>query len=69
MVFPPGVKQPQHEGDHSPPSSAMVKNEWSYTSASPICLHGMDRDNDNVIFFTAQIKLCLSSCTVLVYFI
>ena len=28
----PGVKRPQHQVDHSPPSSAEVKNEWSYTS-------------------------------------
>jgi hypothetical protein len=27
-----GVKRPGHEVDHSPPSSAKVKNAWSYTS-------------------------------------
>jgi hypothetical protein len=27
-----GVKQPDHEDDHSPPSSAKAKNAWSYTS-------------------------------------
>jgi hypothetical protein len=27
-----GVKWPGREADHSPPSSAEVKNEWSYTS-------------------------------------
>jgi len=27
----PGVKRPGHEADHSPPSSAEVKNAWSYT--------------------------------------
>jgi len=27
-----GVKRPGREVDHSPPSSAEVKNEWSYTS-------------------------------------
>jgi hypothetical protein len=27
-----GVKQPEHETDHSPPSTPEVKNEWSYTS-------------------------------------
>jgi hypothetical protein len=26
------LKQPGREADHSPPSSAGVKNEWSYTS-------------------------------------
>jgi hypothetical protein len=28
----PGVKQPEREDDHSPPSSANVKNTWKYTS-------------------------------------
>jgi hypothetical protein len=27
---PPGIKQPGREADHSPPSSAEVKNAWSY---------------------------------------
>jgi hypothetical protein len=27
----PGVKLPEREADHSPPSSAEVKNVWSYT--------------------------------------
>jgi hypothetical protein len=27
-----GVKRPRRVADHSPPSSAEVKNEWSYTS-------------------------------------
>jgi hypothetical protein len=27
-----GVKRPGYEPDHTPPSSAEVKNEWSYTS-------------------------------------
>jgi hypothetical protein len=26
------VKRPEREADHSPPSSAEVKNAWSYTS-------------------------------------
>jgi hypothetical protein len=28
----PGVKRPGREADYSPPSSAEVKNAWSYTS-------------------------------------
>jgi hypothetical protein len=32
VVPSPEVKQPGHEADHSPPSSAKVKNMWSYTS-------------------------------------
>jgi hypothetical protein len=34
-----------HAVDHSLPSSAEVKKEWSYTTAPPIWLHSMDRDN------------------------
>jgi hypothetical protein len=40
-----GVKQLEHEVDHSPLSNAEFKNEWSYTSAPCICLCGVDRDN------------------------
>jgi hypothetical protein len=35
-----GIKWPEREADHSPPSRAQVKNEWSYNSAPPIRLHG-----------------------------
>jgi hypothetical protein len=31
----PGVKRPGREVDHSPPSSAEVKNTWSYISTPP----------------------------------
>jgi hypothetical protein len=27
-----GIKRPERKADHSPPSSAEVKNAWSYTS-------------------------------------
>ena len=40
-----GVKWPVCEIDHSPTSSAKVKNEWIFTSAPPICLQGMHRNN------------------------
>jgi hypothetical protein len=36
-----GVKQPRREADNSPPSSAKVKNAWSYTSTTPSRLHGV----------------------------
>jgi hypothetical protein len=35
----PGVKRPEREADHSPPSSVEVKNEWSYTFTPPVRLH------------------------------
>jgi hypothetical protein len=36
-----GVKRPGRKADHSPPSSAEVKNLWRYTSTPPIRLHGV----------------------------
>jgi len=40
-----GVKRPARDVDNSHPSSTEIKNEWSYASTSPICLHGLDIDN------------------------
>jgi hypothetical protein len=40
-ALPLGVKRPGREADHSPPSSAEVKNTWSYISTPPIRLHGV----------------------------
>jgi len=39
------IKWPWCEADHSSASSAKIKNERSYTSALPVCLNGMDRNN------------------------
>ena len=38
-----GIKRPQHAVDHPPLSRAEVKNEWSYTSTPPACLHKVHR--------------------------
>ena len=40
----PGVKETWHE-HRSLPSCVEVKNECSYTSALPICHHGMTKEN------------------------
>jgi hypothetical protein len=39
--LPWGVKRPRPEADHPPPSSAEVRNAWSYTSTLSIRLHGL----------------------------
>jgi hypothetical protein len=48
------VKWPACEADHLPPSSAEVKNVWSYTSILPIRLNGMvlswEKHRDNFTF-------------------
>jgi hypothetical protein len=43
-VFP-RVNKPRHVVNLSSPSRANVKNERTYTSNSPLCLHGVDKDN------------------------
>jgi hypothetical protein len=37
----PGVKRPEQQADHSPPTSAEVENACSYTSNPSIRLHGV----------------------------
>jgi len=49
-----GVKWPGCEDHHSPPCSVEVKNEWICTSTSPVCLHGMQRDNFTSAFLSAS---------------
>ena len=41
----PRAKQRKREAAHPPPTTAEIKNEWSYTSASPTHLHSMDKDS------------------------
>jgi hypothetical protein len=36
-----GVKLPGREADYTSPSSAEVRNAWSYTSTHPIHFHGL----------------------------
>jgi hypothetical protein len=38
-----GIKNLEYEVDHSPPPNTEVKNEWSYTSTPPTCLHAKHR--------------------------
>jgi hypothetical protein len=40
-VLSPWVKRPGREADHSPPSSAEVKNIWSCASTLQIRLYGL----------------------------
>jgi hypothetical protein len=35
VSFSPGVKRPEREGEHSPPTSAEIKKTWVYTSTAP----------------------------------
>ena len=51
--FSKGVKPLTCEADHLPFSSATINKEGSHTSAPPVCLMGMSRDN----FYTFSICL------------
>jgi hypothetical protein len=39
----PQTERPGCEVDNSPPSSAEIKNEWSYAAILPTGLHGVNR--------------------------
>ena len=42
----PGITRPGHDDvDHLLPSTAEVKNEWSYAFTSPICFYGVNREH------------------------
>jgi hypothetical protein len=59
-ALPLGVKRPEREADHLPPSSAEVKNEWSYTSTPLIRFYGSatkHRDNFNFTFYVCRSKV------------
>jgi hypothetical protein len=50
----PRIKRPGRETDHLPPSSAEVKNTWSYTSTLPIRLHEFAGDRMSCITLRGQ---------------
>jgi hypothetical protein len=50
-----GVKRPGREVEHTPPSSADVKNKWSYTSAAAMFLHGVGRDKFDILLNIRQV--------------
>jgi hypothetical protein len=55
-LLPRGVKRPDREADHSPPSSAEVKKAWRYNSSSPVCLHGALLNNKYIFMAWYLVK-------------
>jgi hypothetical protein len=53
----PGLERPGCKADHSPPTSAEVKNEWNYTSAPSVCLHNVYRNNFSFTMFSQQCRV------------
>jgi hypothetical protein len=69
----PGVKHLQFEVNHSLPTSAKIKNRWSYNSTPPICIHSMYTNNltstltcvhTSVTYTAATGSLCTSISTI-----
>jgi hypothetical protein len=63
-----GVKRPGREADHSSPSSAEVKNAWTYTPTLTIRLHGvvfgLKKYRDNFTFlWSASFHSCTRSAS------
>jgi hypothetical protein len=44
-LVPTQALSPGCEACHLPPCSAVVKNEWNFTSTLPVCVYGMCADN------------------------
>ena len=68
-----GAKERSREVNHSPPSSAEIKNAWSYTLTPSIFLHGVHRENFNFTSKFLSIPQCFQSvyslqCRVCGYF-
>jgi hypothetical protein len=66
--FPGGVKLPSLEPDHSPPSSAKIKNLWSYTATVPYripCRIHCGRVSFIVVFCLNVFLLCVIYVTCL----
>ena len=55
VLHSPEVKQTGRKADHSTPSTSEVKNEWTYTSIPPTCLHGVDKER-KVYVYVLQIN-------------
>jgi hypothetical protein len=47
----PELKWLGYKVDHAFASGAKVKNDWSYTSVPPVCLHGMSRNYFTCTFY------------------
>ena len=52
-----GVQKPGREFDHSPPSTAKVKNEWSYTFTPPYTFMGCTGKNLPI----TSVSLCVGT--------
>ena len=51
-----GVKHSEREVYHSSTPSVEVKNEWSYISTAPVCLHAVDRDFFRIFHMRATFR-------------
>jgi len=58
-----GVKQSGHEADCLPPSDAKVKNEWSYTSASPYAFMACRETTVSLLGTSLEFYLCMAVCS------
>jgi len=55
----PGLKRTKREVSNSPLLIAVAKNQWSYTSTLPICIHGVKRANRNLIHCIVSLYTCI----------
>jgi hypothetical protein len=75
----PGVKWPEREVklfpqiNHFSPASAEDKSKWIYTSISPICFHGLEKENFPAAFMRTSLPINnftdLNSCSCCIWII
>jgi hypothetical protein len=53
-VISPGLKRPGRGVNYSLSSNTKVKNEWSYTSTFPTCIHGVGKETSTFIPFISK---------------
>jgi hypothetical protein len=60
-----GLKRPEHDIGHTSPSSANVKNEWSYTSIPPTRFRSVHYDN--VASDQTDVRATAATCNMSVF--
>ena len=50
IIHSQGIKGIRRDVAQSRPSSTEVRNEWSYDSTPPICIHGVDTDDSIILY-------------------
>jgi len=68
LSLPPGIQETGRDINHSPSTTAEVKNEWRYTSTPPICLQILDTEGVTWIDLAQDIVVAAFWCRIPLWF-